>query len=58
MTEETSSMKLTGFGHSAFRIEAAAAKISIAPFAPDNPSWYKGWIGSCTGVHPMPGGGR
>src|SRR4030088_2345003 len=37
MTEETIPMKLTWYGHSAFRIEAGAAKILIDPFLPDNP---------------------
>jgi hypothetical protein len=37
-------MKLTWHGHSAFRIEAGAAKILIDPFLSDNPSWHKGWI--------------
>ena len=32
-------MKLTWYGHSAFRIEAGAAKILIDPFLSDNPSW-------------------
>ena len=35
-------MKLTWLGHSAFRIEAGAAKILIDPFLSDNPSWDKG----------------
>jgi L-ascorbate metabolism protein UlaG (beta-lactamase superfamily) len=35
-------MKLTWHGHSAFRIEADAAKISIDPFLSDNLSWDKG----------------
>ena len=35
-------MKLTWHGHSAFRIEAGAAKIMIDPFLSDNPSWHKG----------------
>jgi L-ascorbate metabolism protein UlaG (beta-lactamase superfamily) len=50
MTEETISMKLTWLGHSAFRIEAGAAKIPIDPFLSDNPSWHKGWIGSHAGA--------
>src|SRR5262245_42459851 len=44
MTEEAISMKLTWYGHSAFRIEAGAAKVLIDPFLSDNPSWDKGWI--------------
>jgi L-ascorbate metabolism protein UlaG (beta-lactamase superfamily) len=38
-------MKQTWHGHSAFRIDAGAAKILIDPFLSDNPSWDKGWIG-------------
>lgn len=38
-------MKLTWRSHSAFRIEAGAAKIVIDPFLSDNPSWDQGWIG-------------
>jgi hypothetical protein len=58
MTEETISMKLTWHGHSAFRIEAGAAKILIDPFLSDNPSWHKGWIGSRAGEDSTRGGGR
>ena len=58
MTEETISMKLTRHGHSAFRIEAGAAKILIDPFLSDNPSWHKGWIGSRAGEDSTQGGGR
>ena len=39
------SMKHGDSGHSAFRIEAGAAKILIDPFLSDNPSWDKGWSG-------------
>jgi hypothetical protein len=35
MTEETIPMKLTWCGHSAFRIEAGAAKTLIDPFLSD-----------------------
>ena len=35
-------MKLTWYGHSAFRIEVGAAKILIDPFLSDNPSWKRG----------------
>jgi L-ascorbate metabolism protein UlaG (beta-lactamase superfamily) len=35
MSEETIPMKLTWYGHSAFRIEAGAAKILIDPFLSD-----------------------
>jgi L-ascorbate metabolism protein UlaG (beta-lactamase superfamily) len=58
MTEETIPMKLTWYGHSAFRIEAGAAKILIDPFLSDNPSWDKGWIGSRAGKDSTRGGGR
>ena len=55
---ETIPMKLTWYGHSAFRIEAGAAKILIDPFLSDNPSWDKGWIGSRAGEDSTQGGGR
>jgi L-ascorbate metabolism protein UlaG (beta-lactamase superfamily) len=58
VTEETISMKLTWHGHSAFRIEAGAAKILIDPFLSDHPSWRKGWIGSRAGEDSTRGGGR
>jgi L-ascorbate metabolism protein UlaG (beta-lactamase superfamily) len=50
-------MKLTWYGHSAFRIEAGAAKILIDPFLSDNPSWDNGWIGSRAGDDSTQGGG-
>lgn len=43
-------MKITWYGHSAFRIEAAGAKILIDPFLSGNPSWGKGWEGPAEGV--------
>jgi hypothetical protein len=49
ITKETIPMKLTWLGHSAFRIEAGAAKIVIDPFLSDNPSWDKGWSGYLAG---------
>jgi hypothetical protein len=58
MTEETIPMKLTWYGHSAFRIEAGAAKILIDPFLSDNPCWDKGWIGGRAGEDSTQGGGR
>lgn len=58
MTKETISMKLTWYGHSAFRIKASAANILIDPFLSDNPSWNKGWIGSRAGEDLTQGGGR
>lgn len=45
-------------GHSAFRIEAGAAKILIDPFLSDNPSWNKGWIGYRAGENSTQGGDR
>jgi L-ascorbate metabolism protein UlaG (beta-lactamase superfamily) len=58
MTEETILMNLTSYRHSAFRIEASAAKILIDAFLSDNPSWDKGWIGSRAGEDSTQGGGR
>ena len=51
-------MKLTWYGHSAFRIEAGAAKILIDPFLSDNPSWHKGRIGGRAGEDLTRGGRR
>ena len=58
MTEEIISMKLTWYGHSAFRIEAGAAKILIDPFLSNNPSWDKEWIGCRAGKDSTRGGAR
>ena len=46
MTEETTPMKLTWYGHSAFCVHVGAAKTLIDPFLFDNPFWNTGWIGS------------
>ena len=43
-------MKLTWYGHSAFRIETAGATILIDPFLSGNPSWGKGWEEAAEGV--------
>ena len=43
-------MKLTWYGHSAFRVEMAGAQILIDPFLEGNPSWGKGWEGVADGV--------
>ncbi|MCA0276479.1 MAG: metal-dependent hydrolase [Proteobacteria bacterium] len=43
-------MKLTWFGHSAFRVEAAGAKILIDPFLSGNPSWGKSWEQAADGA--------
>jgi L-ascorbate metabolism protein UlaG (beta-lactamase superfamily) len=58
MTEETIPMKLTWYGHSAFHIEAGAAKILIDPFLSDNPSWDRRWTGCRAGEDSTQGGGR
>ena len=51
-------MKLTWYGHSAFRIEAGAAKILIDPFLSDNPSRDKGWSRYLTGENSTQRGDR
>ena len=51
-------MKQTWHGHSAFRIEAGAAKILIDPFHSDNPSRENGWSGCLTGKNSTHGGDR
>jgi L-ascorbate metabolism protein UlaG (beta-lactamase superfamily) len=51
-------MKLTWHGHSAFRIEAGAAKILIDPFLSDNQSRDRGLSGYLTGKNSRPGGDR
>lgn len=43
-------MRLTWYGHSAFRVEAGGATILIDPFLSGNPSWGKGWEGPAEGV--------
>ncbi|GAA4114741.1 metal-dependent hydrolase [Aminobacter aganoensis] len=43
-------MKLTWYGHSAFRIEVAGATILIDPFLSGNPSWGKSWESAAEGV--------
>ena len=51
-------MKLTWYGHCAFRVEASAAKILINPFLSDSPSCDTGWINSRAGEDSTQGGGR
>ena len=51
-------MKVTWHGHSAFRIEAGAAKILIDPFLSVNPSWNEGRTGYLTGRNSKQGGDR
>jgi len=58
VTEEKIFMKQTWHGHSAFRIEAGAAKILIDPFLSDNPSWDKGRIGYLAAKNSTHGGDR
>ena len=43
-------MKITWYGHSAFRVESGDAKILIDPFLSGNPSWGKGWEGPAEGI--------
>ena len=51
-------MKLTWDGHSAFRIEAGAAKILIDPFLSNNPSRDNGWSGYLADKKSTQGGDR
>jgi Predicted Zn-dependent hydrolases of the beta-lactamase fold len=43
-------MKITWYGHSAFRIEAGNARILIDPFLSGNPTWNGGWEGPAEGI--------
>ncbi|MBX3567227.1 MAG: metal-dependent hydrolase [Rhizobiaceae bacterium] len=43
-------MKLTWYGHSAFRLDTGNARILIDPFLTGNPSWTGGWEGPAEGV--------
>lgn len=43
-------MKITWYGHSAFRVDAGDAAILIDPFLTGNPSWGKGWEGPAEGA--------
>ena len=43
-------MKLTWYGHSAFRIDVDGASIMIDPFLSGNPSWDDGWQDAADGV--------
>ncbi|KQZ96536.1 hydrolase [Mesorhizobium sp. Root157] len=43
-------MKLTWYGHSAFRIETKDARILIDPYLIGNPSWTDGWEGPADGI--------
>jgi L-ascorbate metabolism protein UlaG (beta-lactamase superfamily) len=51
-------MKLTWLDHSAFRMEAGAAKILIDPFLSDNPFWGKGRRRYLAGKNSTQGGDR
>ena len=56
ITEETIPMKQTWHGHSAFRIEAGAAKILIDPFLSDYLSRDNGRSGYLAGKNSKQGG--
>ncbi|TCD14488.1 metal-dependent hydrolase [Oricola cellulosilytica] len=43
-------MKLTWYGHSAFRVEHGGTRILIDPFLTGNPSWDAGWEEPAEGV--------
>ena len=43
-------MKVTWYGHSAFRIDSGKASILIDPFLAGNPSWTGGWEGPAKGI--------
>jgi L-ascorbate metabolism protein UlaG (beta-lactamase superfamily) len=51
-------MRLTWPHHSAFRIEACAAKILVDPFLSDNPSWDRRWSGYLAGKNSTQRGDR
>lgn len=43
-------MKITWYGHSAFRVDHGGAAILIDPFLSGNPSWDDGWEGPAEGI--------
>lgn len=43
-------MKITWYGHAAFRVEAGGATILLDPFLTHNPSWGRGWEEAAEGV--------
>ncbi|KQZ16739.1 hydrolase [Mesorhizobium sp. Root552] len=43
-------MKLTWYGHSAFRIDTKDARMLIDPYLVGNPSWSDGWEGPAHGI--------
>lgn len=43
-------MRLTWYGHSAFRVEVGDAHILIDPFLSGNPTWNGGWEGPAEGI--------
>ena len=43
-------MKLTWYGHSAFRVDEGDVSILIDPFLSGNPTWGKGWEEAAEGV--------
>lgn len=42
-------MKLTWYGHSAFKVEVEGASLLIDPFLSGNPTWEGGWEGPAEG---------
>ena len=56
ITEETIPMRVTWHGHSAFRLEAGAAKVLIDPFLSDYLSRDNGQSGYLTGKNSTQGG--
>ena len=43
-------MRLTWYGHSAFRLEFAGTALLIDPFLSGNPTWDGGWEGAADGI--------
>ncbi len=43
-------MKLTWYGHSAFKLETGGASILLDPYLDGNPSWKESWEGPARGV--------
>ena len=43
-------MRVTWFGHSAFRLDFGGKAVLIDPFFTGNPGWGKGWEGPAEGV--------
>ena len=43
-------MRLTWYGHSAFRVEFGDTALLIDPFLSGNPTWDGGWEGPAEGI--------